>query len=131
MKDKDKTKDQLISELVELRQRLAELEAKNERGPGETYGPHMKTLWGIFPGRSQKPFLDCGGQGCRIISFKNLPSRRSRRGPTASAFPGKIILPGSPGARAQALSYLTRFGNFLNLLGLNYHFEKNLSCLRD
>jgi hypothetical protein len=31
MKDKDKTIDQLISELVELRQRLAELEAKNER----------------------------------------------------------------------------------------------------
>jgi len=31
MKDRDKTKDQLSSELVELRQRFAELEAKNKR----------------------------------------------------------------------------------------------------
>ena len=31
MSDEDKTKDQLISDLVELRQRFAELEAKSER----------------------------------------------------------------------------------------------------
>jgi len=34
MKDENKTKDQLISELVELRQRFVELEAKNERAVG-------------------------------------------------------------------------------------------------
>src|SRR5574340_1505630 len=40
MRDEDKAKDQLISELVELRQRFAELEAKNERAVGS-----WRDLW--------------------------------------------------------------------------------------
>ncbi|RJR38761.1 MAG: GAF domain-containing protein [Deltaproteobacteria bacterium] len=40
MKDEDKTKDQLISELVELRQRFADLEAKNARVVGS-----WRDLW--------------------------------------------------------------------------------------
>ena len=40
MRDEDKTKDQLISEIVELRQGFAELEAKSERAVGS-----WRDLW--------------------------------------------------------------------------------------
>jgi len=43
MRDEDKTKNQLISELVELRQRFAELEAKNERAVGS-----WRDLWASY-----------------------------------------------------------------------------------
>jgi len=36
----------------------------------EDSASRTETLWGIFPGKeSQKPFLDCGGLGCCIISL--------------------------------------------------------------
>ena len=43
MRDEDKTKDQLISEIVELQQRFAELEAKNERAVGS-----WRDLWASY-----------------------------------------------------------------------------------
>ena len=43
MRDEDKTKDQLTRELVELQQRFAELEAKNERAVGS-----WRDLWASY-----------------------------------------------------------------------------------